>query len=235
MGRKCRVKYFFGAHTLKKTPSLFVDHHKFRRFDRTAPHKVRPTSQMSLRFLPTGLYTPVYVGRSVCMLSNTTAIEAAWARLNHKFDLMYAKRAFVHWSVYGPAFAWRCLSRRRKKRHRPESCSFPNVGSTRWKIWFWSMYLIGQSIDVHFKHCVAVVRGAWSKLLLPLKSLAFSYEIKFFMLTSLLLFAQSLLCTLHTAILKFNCKPSVDQPREYWLPHRKKFQSGIVLRFYYFA
>merc|ERR1712001_694647 len=37
--------------------------------------------------------------RSVCMLSNTTAIQAAWSRLNHKFDLMYAKRAFVHWYV----------------------------------------------------------------------------------------------------------------------------------------
>jgi len=32
------------------------------------------------------------------MLSSTTAI-AAWARLDHKFDLMYAKRAFVHWYV----------------------------------------------------------------------------------------------------------------------------------------
>ena len=31
------------------------------------------------------------------MLSNTTAIAEAWARLNHKFYLMYAKRAFVHW------------------------------------------------------------------------------------------------------------------------------------------
>ena len=30
------------------------------------------------------------------MLSNTTAIGEAWARLDHKFDLMYAKRAFVH-------------------------------------------------------------------------------------------------------------------------------------------
>ena len=37
--------------------------------------------------------------RSVCMLSNTTAIAETWARLNHKFDLMYAKRAFVHWYV----------------------------------------------------------------------------------------------------------------------------------------
>ena len=37
--------------------------------------------------------------RSVCMLSNTTAIAEAWARLIHKFDLMYAKRAFVHWYI----------------------------------------------------------------------------------------------------------------------------------------
>ena len=33
------------------------------------------------------------------MLSNTTAIAEAWACLDHKFDLMYAKRAFVHWYV----------------------------------------------------------------------------------------------------------------------------------------
>ncbi|XP_060923377.1 tubulin alpha-8 chain-like [Limanda limanda] len=39
------------------------------------------------------------VQRAVCMLGNTTAIAEAWARLNHKFDLMYAKRAFVHWYV----------------------------------------------------------------------------------------------------------------------------------------
>ncbi len=37
--------------------------------------------------------------RAVCMISNTTAIAEAWARLDHKFDLMYAKRAFVHWYV----------------------------------------------------------------------------------------------------------------------------------------
>jgi tubulin alpha len=30
---------------------------------------------------------------------NTTAIVEAWSRLNHKFDLMHAKRAFVHWYV----------------------------------------------------------------------------------------------------------------------------------------
>ncbi|CAF1001799.1 unnamed protein product [Brachionus calyciflorus] len=39
------------------------------------------------------------VPRALCMLSNTTAICEAWSRLNHKFDLMYAKRAFVHWYV----------------------------------------------------------------------------------------------------------------------------------------
>uniref|UniRef100_A0A8I6AF82 Tubulin alpha chain n=1 Tax=Rattus norvegicus TaxID=10116 RepID=A0A8I6AF82_RAT len=39
------------------------------------------------------------VQRAVCMLRNTTAIAEAWARLDHKFDPMYAKRAFVHWYV----------------------------------------------------------------------------------------------------------------------------------------
>ena len=39
------------------------------------------------------------ITRSVCMLSNTTAIAEAWARLDYKFDLMYAKRAFVFWYV----------------------------------------------------------------------------------------------------------------------------------------
>ena len=39
------------------------------------------------------------VHRAVCCLSNTTAIMEAWARLDYKFDLMYAKRAFVHWQV----------------------------------------------------------------------------------------------------------------------------------------
>lgn len=34
-----------------------------------------------------------------CVLSNTTAIADAWAALSHKFDLMYSKRAFVHWYV----------------------------------------------------------------------------------------------------------------------------------------
>ena len=37
--------------------------------------------------------------RAVCMLSNTTAITEVWACLDHKFDMMFAKRAFVHWYV----------------------------------------------------------------------------------------------------------------------------------------
>ena len=33
------------------------------------------------------------------MLSNTTAIAEAWARLDHKFDVTYDKRSSVHWYV----------------------------------------------------------------------------------------------------------------------------------------
>ena len=39
------------------------------------------------------------VQRAVCMISNSAAIAEVFARLDHKFDLMYAKRAFVHWYV----------------------------------------------------------------------------------------------------------------------------------------
>ena len=39
------------------------------------------------------------VHRSVCVLSNTTAIREAWSRLNHKFGLMFSRRAFIHWYV----------------------------------------------------------------------------------------------------------------------------------------
>lgn len=37
------------------------------------------------------------VTRSCSMLSSTTAIAEAWAAIDHKFDMMFAKRAFVHW------------------------------------------------------------------------------------------------------------------------------------------
>jgi len=37
--------------------------------------------------------------RAVTMLSNTTAIAEVFSRINKKFDLMFNKRAFVHWYV----------------------------------------------------------------------------------------------------------------------------------------
>merc|ERR1712070_1100244 len=40
-------------------------------------------------------------------VANTTAIAEALSRIDHKFDLMYAKRAFVHWYM---GRAWRRVS-----------------------------------------------------------------------------------------------------------------------------
>jgi len=39
------------------------------------------------------------VPRACTMLSNTTAIAEVFARIDRKFDLMFTKRAFVHWYV----------------------------------------------------------------------------------------------------------------------------------------
>merc|ERR1712216_316375 len=39
------------------------------------------------------------VMRAVAMMSNSTAIAELYSRIDHKFDLMYAKRAFVRWYV----------------------------------------------------------------------------------------------------------------------------------------
>ncbi len=39
------------------------------------------------------------VQRAVCMCANSTAISDVLSRLDNKFDLMYSKRAFVHWYV----------------------------------------------------------------------------------------------------------------------------------------
>jgi len=39
------------------------------------------------------------VNRALCMISNTTAISQVFQRINRKFDLMFNKRAFVHWFV----------------------------------------------------------------------------------------------------------------------------------------
>lgn len=45
--------------------------------------------------LPGGSLASVW--RTVCLLANTTAVAESYARINRKFDLMYSKRAFVHW------------------------------------------------------------------------------------------------------------------------------------------
>jgi len=37
--------------------------------------------------------------RSVCNISNNTSISSCFNNIDTKFDLMYAKRAFVHWYV----------------------------------------------------------------------------------------------------------------------------------------
>ncbi|XP_050363553.1 uncharacterized protein LOC126782364 [Argentina anserina] len=39
------------------------------------------------------------VQRAVCMISNSTSVAEVFSRIDHRFDLMYAKRAFVHWYV----------------------------------------------------------------------------------------------------------------------------------------
>merc|ERR1712064_163273 len=39
------------------------------------------------------------VMRACCMISNSTAIAEVFSRIDHKFDLMYSKCAFVHWYV----------------------------------------------------------------------------------------------------------------------------------------
>lgn len=39
------------------------------------------------------------VDKACSLISNNTAIAEVFARMNEKFDLMYAKRAFVHWMV----------------------------------------------------------------------------------------------------------------------------------------
>ena len=37
--------------------------------------------------------------RNACLLSNSTAISDAFVGLADKFDMLFSKRAFVHWFV----------------------------------------------------------------------------------------------------------------------------------------
>ena len=46
------------------------------------------------------------VMRACCMISNSTAIAEVMSRIDHKFDLMYAKRAFVHHYVPNSSISW---------------------------------------------------------------------------------------------------------------------------------
>jgi len=39
------------------------------------------------------------VERSLTMIANTTSISEVFSKINSKFDMMYSKRAFVHWFV----------------------------------------------------------------------------------------------------------------------------------------
>lgn len=50
-----------------------------------------PTFDRSADFLPPA--------RGVALIASNTAIKSAFAALNKKFDLMFARRAFVHWYV----------------------------------------------------------------------------------------------------------------------------------------
>jgi tubulin alpha len=74
--------------------------------------KTKPTVQF-VDWVPTGFkvginYQPTTVvpggdlakaQRAVCMIVNTNAIAEFFSRIKHKFDLMYAKKAFVHWYI----------------------------------------------------------------------------------------------------------------------------------------
>ena len=37
--------------------------------------------------------------RSLCMISNHYCVAEIFSKIDHKFDCLYAKRAFVHWYV----------------------------------------------------------------------------------------------------------------------------------------
>ncbi|KAI0983728.1 hypothetical protein GJ496_000224 [Pomphorhynchus laevis] len=45
--------------------------------------------------IPGGDLAPVE--RNVCMLSNNTAIGQAWSLMNKKFDILFKRKAFLHW------------------------------------------------------------------------------------------------------------------------------------------
>uniref|UniRef100_A0A0L8FXK0 Tubulin/FtsZ 2-layer sandwich domain-containing protein n=1 Tax=Octopus bimaculoides TaxID=37653 RepID=A0A0L8FXK0_OCTBM len=64
--------------------------------------KIHPVFKLGLK-LVSPIVVPggdlAKVQQAVCMLRNTTTFAEAWARLNYKFYLMYAKRDFVDYYV----------------------------------------------------------------------------------------------------------------------------------------
>uniref|UniRef100_A0A182N590 Tubulin alpha chain n=1 Tax=Anopheles dirus TaxID=7168 RepID=A0A182N590_9DIPT len=52
-------------------------------------------NSMAPTMAPGGDLAPV--GRAVTMLASSTAVADAWSNIDEKFDLMFRKRAFVHW------------------------------------------------------------------------------------------------------------------------------------------
>ncbi|VDK40558.1 unnamed protein product [Gongylonema pulchrum] len=60
-------------------------------------------TKRSIQFVdwcPTGFKVGInYQPPTVVPGGDLAKVSEAWARLDHKFDLMYAKRAFVHWYV----------------------------------------------------------------------------------------------------------------------------------------
>ena len=66
------------------------------------------------------------VMRACCMISNSTAIAEVFSRIDHKFDLMYSKRAFVHWYVgEGPSLKWRMRGSSALLREARYACGEP--------------------------------------------------------------------------------------------------------------
>ena len=65
----------------------------------TSPRSREPSACLGVSLISHRHHIFVDEDANNVLSSNTTAIAEAWARLDHKFDLMYAKRAFVHWLV----------------------------------------------------------------------------------------------------------------------------------------
>jgi tubulin alpha len=65
---------------------------------RSCPVATSPRSRAPCACFPTPLRESCFaVGSGFLGFANYLRIATAWARLDNKFDLLYSKRAFVHW------------------------------------------------------------------------------------------------------------------------------------------